>query len=98
MRAGTKDGAGSTGKPWRWAMWGAIAFLLLLPLVAMRFTGEVNWDGEDFAAAAVLLIGAGVVYELGSRSIRSARHRLLLGAALFAVVSLAWAEGAVGIF
>lgn len=29
--------------PWRIVGWGTAAALLLLPLVAMQFTSEVNW-------------------------------------------------------
>jgi hypothetical protein len=34
------------------------AAILLVPLVAMRFTREVNWGPLDFVAAAVLLLWA----------------------------------------
>ena len=36
---------------WRgmcWVGWGGAAVLLSLPLIARRFTGEVNWTGSDF--------------------------------------------------
>ena len=41
-----------------------VALVLLAPLIAMRFTDEVNWTAFDFAFAAVLLIGAGLLLEL----------------------------------
>jgi hypothetical protein len=39
----------------------AMAFLLLLPLVAMQLTDEVAWDLDDFVVAGALLLGAGLV-------------------------------------
>jgi hypothetical protein len=81
-----------------WGMWTTIILLLLLPMVAMQFTREVQWDKSDFAAAALLLCGGGLAYEIGSRLLRATTHRLLLGALLLLTVGLIWAEGAVGIF
>ena len=38
----------------------ATAMILLVPLVAMKFTREVTWTGLDFGVAALLLAGAGL--------------------------------------
>jgi hypothetical protein len=83
---------------WRLAMWATIAGLLLLPLVAMQFTDEVAWNAADFAAAAVLLGGAGAIYEIAARRTVSSGRRAVIGASLVAIVVLVWIEGAVGIF
>ena len=82
---------------WRLARWSLIVSLLLLPLVAMQFTAEVDWDGLDFAVAGALLVGAGTAYELAARRFDS-RHRAVIGTALVVMVGLIWAQGAVGIF
>jgi len=82
---------------WRLARWSAIAALLLLPTIAMRFTDEVAWTASDFAFAGVLLVGAGALYEIVTLAARRPAHRMLIGAALVGVVALIWAEGAVGI-
>lgn len=76
----------------------ATACLLLLPLVAMRFTAEVNWTGADFAAAGLLLGGTGTAWVLLSRRVRAPRERKLLGLVLLGALLVAWAELAVGIF
>ncbi|MGZ8290475.1 MAG: hypothetical protein ACXW2U_06800 [Telluria sp.] len=76
----------------------ATALLLLLPLVAMQFTSEVNWTAGDFAAAAALLLGTAFVYVLASRKVTGARTRLLVGAGCMFVLLVVWAELAVGIF
>jgi hypothetical protein len=39
----------------------ATAFILLLPLVAMQITDEVDWGVFDFVSAGVLLGGAGLL-------------------------------------
>jgi hypothetical protein len=41
----------------------ATAFILLVPLVAMQFTDEVDWGVADFVAAGVLLGGAGLLLQ-----------------------------------
>ena len=50
----TANGNERTRIPWRIIGWSIPATLLLLPLVAMRFTDEVNWTFSDFVFAAVL--------------------------------------------
>jgi hypothetical protein len=44
-----------------------VALVLSLPLVAMRFTGDVVWSLGDFIAAGVLLATIGVALELAVR-------------------------------
>ena len=76
----------------------ATALVLMVPLVAMQFTDEVNWDLTDFAVMGGLLIGTGLAYELASRKVSSTRNRVIIGAALAAAFLLIWAELAVGVF
>lgn len=74
------------------------ALLLLVPLLAMQFTAEVNWAPGDFVAAGLLLFGAGMAWVLATRRARSARHRLVAGALVLLALAAAWAELAVGLF
>jgi hypothetical protein len=74
-----------------------VALLLLVPLVAMQFTDEVNWNLVDFATIGALLIGTGLVYELAARKLKSSTHRAVLAIVLVAAVLLVWAELSVGI-
>jgi ABC-type cobalamin transport system permease subunit len=74
------------------------ALILLVPLLAMRFTDEVNWDLTDFAVVGALLIGTGLMYELASRKVSTFKYRAAVGVALVAALLLVWAELAVGIF
>jgi ABC-type cobalamin transport system permease subunit len=83
---------------WRVAAWGAVAALLIAPLVAMQFTTEVNWTTSDFAIAGALLIGAGLLIELVVWKARSRALRIGACVAVVAAVLVIWAQGAVGIF
>ena len=89
-------GAGRRGSLWRIAGWGAAAGLILLPLVAMQFTNEVNWNAADFIAAAVMLGSVGLGLEL---AVRRGNRAYTIAAALALLVSFLsfWFSGAVGI-
>lgn len=74
------------------------ATILSLPLIAMQFTAEVNWDIFDFVIMGILLFGTGLVCEFILRNVQSTKNRIIIcGAVLFALFLL-WAELAVGIF
>lgn len=85
------------GNRWRVAGWGLAGAILLVPLVAMAFTAEMNWGAEDFLAAAVLLGGFGLAFELAVRVTRNRVVRVVTGLALSALLLLVWAELAVGL-
>ncbi len=97
MGGNTGNGAGRRGRHWRIARWTAAALILLLPLVAMQFTDEVNWDVADFALFGALLIAVGVPYELAVRTTGNNAARAAVGIALGAAFILVWVNGAVGI-
>ena len=84
--------------PLRLLGWGIVAAALVTPVVAMRFTHEVNWTAFDFLAAGALLIGAGLTLELVVWRVRSVRARVAITVPILAVLLLVWAQGAVGIF
>lgn len=89
--------AGRPGSLWRVAAWAAAALVLILPLVAMQFTDEVNWTVFDFVFAAALLLGVGVLFELAVRKTSDTAYRAAVGIALLAALLLVWVNGAVGI-
>ena len=76
----------------------ATACLLLVPLIAMQFTREVNWTLFDFIVAACLLAGTGITYVLVASRLVTRRDRTLAGAVLGGALLVVWAELAVGIF
>ena len=75
-----------------------VAVLLLIPFLAMRFTGEVNWSRIDFVTAGVLLLGTGLMCELVLRMVKKFEYRLVLCAAILIALALVWIELAVGLF
>jgi ABC-type Mn2+/Zn2+ transport system permease subunit len=75
-----------------------VALLLLIPLIAMQFTEEVNWTLFDFVVAGVLLLGTGLMCEYVMRKIKKIGYRVALVGAVLLALFLIWAELAVGIF
>ena len=75
-----------------------VAFLLLIPFVAMRFTDGVKWSRFDFIVAGVLLLGTGLMCELVLRTVKKIESRIAIIVAIAAVFLLIWIELAVGIF
>lgn len=82
---------------WRIAGWGFAAALIVTPAVAMQFTSEVKWTLFDFAFAAVLIGGTGLLVELAVRASGKWSYR---GGALVALATaflLIWVNAAVGV-
>ena len=75
-----------------------VAFLLLIPLIAMQFTDEVNWTLLDFVVAGALLLGTGLFCELVIRKVNKIRLRIAICLAILAMLLIIWAELAVDIF
>ena len=97
MTKNKEYGDAGRGNRWRIVVWSAAALLLLLPLFAMQFTDQVDWDVADFAVFGGLLLGVGVAYELVAKQSGSTAYRAAVGLALAAAFILIWMNGAVGI-
>lgn len=97
MNADAKTTSHTLGRPLLWVAVGTV-LALLVPLVAMQFTNEVNWALFDFVMAGILLFGTGFTYVLFARKIKSATRRVVIAVLLAGVLLLIWAELAVGIF
>jgi predicted membrane channel-forming protein YqfA (hemolysin III family) len=74
-----------------------VAALLMVPLVAMQFSSEVNWSVFDFIVAGTLLAGTGVAYELVARRGSNFAYRAAVGLALGSALFLVWSNLAVGL-
>lgn len=72
--------------------------LLLMPLIAMQFTGEVKWSFSDFIIAGVLLFGTGLLCEFIIRKVKKVEYRIAICAVVLTTLVLIWLELAVGIF
>ncbi len=75
-----------------------IIALLLIPLLAMQFTQEVQWSPRDFLVMGVLLLVVGILCELIFRKVEKASNRIFFCIGILLVFLLIWAELAVGIF
>jgi hypothetical protein len=71
--------------------------LLLIPLIAMQFTTEMEWSLDDFITMGVMLSIAGAMIEIGARMSHNMQYRIGLAIAVFAGFTLLWVNLAVGI-
>ena len=76
----------------------SVPLLLFVPLIAMQFTSEVNWSPFDFLIMGILLLSTGLICELVLRKVKRTEHRIIVCAAILAILFIIWAELAVGIF
>lgn len=83
---------------WRWVYMALATGLLAAPLVAMQFTGEVQWGPGDFVVFAAMLTGLGLLLEGASRISTSLRQRIVLMGGAVLLFLIVWAELAVGLF
>jgi hypothetical protein len=76
----------------------ATAFILLVPLVAMQFTDEVDWGLADFVVAGALLGGTGLLlHELASRKAGNIAYQVFATAIGVAAIALGEADDAPGL-
>ena len=71
--------------------------ILMIPLVAMQFSEEVNWTLSDFVVAGALLLGTGLAYVVIASKVNK-RYRMAVGLALLFMLLWLWVELAVGLF
>ncbi|GIU83111.1 MAG: hypothetical protein D6687_02880 [Acidobacteria bacterium] len=81
----------------RVTIWLGATALLLLPLIAMRFSDEVKWGPLDFAFAYVLLFSVAFPLDLLLRKRRPIAYQLGACLALVSAFLLIWINAAVGI-
>ncbi len=81
-----------------YAIFSGALLLLLIPLIAMIFTREVNWSFFDFVVAGFLLLGSGICLEFILRKFTGLKQRLIFGSLVIMVLFIIWAELAVGVF
>lgn len=80
-------------------MWGTAAFLLLLPLIAMKWfpAAGVNWTGSDFLAMGIVLSACCATVELGAWLSGDLWYRGGFAVAVLAGFLMIWVSLAVGI-
>lgn len=75
-----------------------VAGLLMIPLIAMQFTDEVQWGFFDFLVMGILLLATGLSIDFIARKVRNRQNRILMILGAIFAFLLIWAELAVGIF
>lgn len=98
MTTDTESAGSPLPPPWRIALWGTAAALLALPMIAMQFTDEIDWDGADFFVMAVLLGALCLGIEQVYTRTASTKTRIGVAAGLVGLFVIIWMDLAVGIF
>jgi len=75
-----------------------IVLLLLVPLIAMQFTDEVNWTLADFIVAGALLFTTAVTCDFVIRKVTKLEYRIAICLTIVVILLIVWAELAVGLF
>ena len=73
-------------------------FLLLIPLIEMAITDEINWSAFDFIIMGSLLILLSIGINFASNRAKNLKNRFLYIGILVLIFMLIWAELAVGVF
>jgi len=84
---------------YRSIFWVAVITLLILsvPLVAMRFTDEVNWSLTDFIIMGSLIFSTGLSYVMLTRSSSNTISRIAFAMAIASTFLIVWVNLAVGL-
>jgi len=72
--------------------------VLLVPLVAMQFSNEVQWSLFDFVVAGGLLFGTSIAVELVLRKVTLKTLAIVACMGILLTLALVWVELAVGLF
>ena len=75
-----------------------VGLLLLIPLIAMQLTNEVNWSFFDFIIMGALLTITGLLIGIILQNVKNSKNRLILIVTIVMIFFLIWAELAVGLF
>ncbi len=75
-----------------------VSILLLIPLIAMQFTNEINWTIFDFVVMGILLLITGLLCEFVIRKVTKTKHKIALCIVILLGFLIIWAELAVGVF
>jgi len=73
-------------------------FLLLIPLIGMAITDEINWSLFDFIIMGSLLIFLSIGINFVSNRTKNLKNRDLYIGILVLIFTFIWAELAAGIF
>jgi hypothetical protein len=72
--------------------------LLIIPLIGMNFTNDIDWDLSDFIVAGLILLVFSLTANFIVLRISNRNRRVFFITILLILFILVWAELAVGIF
>ncbi|MED5451640.1 MAG: hypothetical protein VX176_00060 [Candidatus Neomarinimicrobiota bacterium] len=75
-----------------------MGLLLLIPLIAMQFTDEVNWSFFDFIIMGLMLTITSLLIRITLKKFKNSKNRIIFIAIIIIIFFLIWAELGVGIF
>ena len=75
-----------------------VGFLLLIPLIAMQLSDEVNWSFFDFIIMWALITITGLLIGIVLKSFKYYKYKKILIVMILLTCLLIWAEFAVGLF
>ena len=70
--------------------------ILLVPLIAMQLTNNVNWSSSDFIVMGALIFTTGLLLDLVMR--KAGKYKEIGAMAIIGLFLWLWAELAVGVF
>lgn len=80
--------------------WGVFypLLLLLIPLIGMFVSNEINWSFFDFIVMGILILSMSFGIKQVLKATKNIKYRILIIALILILFLLIWAELAVGIF
>ena len=75
-----------------------VGLLLLIPMIAMQLTDEVNWSFFDFLIMGIMLSITGLALGIIIKKIKYHKYRNIFIAIIIMIFLLIWAELGVGLF
>jgi hypothetical protein len=80
--------------------WGVFSplLLLLLPLIGMFVSNEVNWSFFDFIVMGILILSLSFGIKQVLKTTKNIKYRIFIIGIILILFLLIWAELAVGIF
>ena len=75
-----------------------VGIILLIPMIAMQFTDEVNWSFLDFIIMGIMLSITGLALGIIIKKIKDYKYRNIFITIIVMIFLLIWAELGVGLF
>ena len=75
-----------------------VGLLLLIPMLAMQLTDEVNWSFFDFIIMGIMLFITGLTLGIIIKKIKYHKYRNIFIAIIIIIFLFIWAELGVGLF